>query len=105
MPDIVSTLQAQFLEAILYVQVTKDDFPTIWVRADYILDMLIYLKKEVDHPYPMLYDLTAIDEQAKNHRDGQPESRFTIVYQLLSFERNSFLRLKVPSTSAQPVIH
>jgi NADH-quinone oxidoreductase subunit C/D len=104
MPDIVSTLQAQFLEAILYVQVTKDDFPTIWVRADYILDMLIYLKKEVDHPYPMLYDLTAIDEQAKNHRDGQPESRFTIVYQLLSFERNSFLRLKVPSTSAQPVI-
>jgi NADH-quinone oxidoreductase subunit C/D len=104
MPDIVSTLQAQFLEAILYVQVTKDDFPTIWVRADYVLDMLIYLKKEVDHPYPMLYDLTAIDEQAKNHRDGQPESRFTIVYQLLSFERNSFLRLKVPSTSAQPVI-
>jgi NADH-quinone oxidoreductase subunit C/D len=104
MPDIVSILKARFKEAILCEQITKDEFPTVWIGADQVIPILTYLKKGLDQSYPMLYDLTAIDEQAKNHRDGQPESRFTMVYQLLSFERNSFLRLKVPLTAAQPVI-
>jgi NADH-quinone oxidoreductase subunit C/D len=103
MPDIVSVLKARFKEAILCEQVTKDEFPTIWIIADSVLHILTYLKKELDQPYPMLYDLTAIDEQAKNHRDGQPESLFTVVYQLLSFERNTFLRLKVPLNAVQSV--
>jgi NADH-quinone oxidoreductase subunit C/D len=103
MPDIVSVLKARFKEAILCEQVTKDEFPTIWIVADSVLHILTYLKKELDQPYPMLYDLTAIDEQAKNHRDGQPESLFTVVYQLLSFERNTFLRLKVPLNAVQSV--
>jgi NADH-quinone oxidoreductase subunit C/D len=102
MPAIVSLLQAQFPEAILCVQVTKDEFPTVWIRAEDVVAVLSYLK--TDCSYPMLYDLTAIDEQAKNHREGQPDSRFTIVYQLLSFENNTFLRLKVPLTAAEPVI-
>jgi NADH-quinone oxidoreductase subunit C/D len=103
MPDIVSVLKARFKEAILCEQVTKDEFPTIWIVADSVLHILTYLKKELNQPYPMLYDLTAIDEQAKNHRDGQPESLFTVVYQLLSFERNTFLRLKVPLNAVQSV--
>jgi NADH-quinone oxidoreductase subunit C/D len=103
MPNIVSVLKARFKEAILCEQVTKDEFPTIWIVADSVLHILTYLKKELDQPYPMLYDLTAIDEQAKNHRDGQPESLFTVVYQLLSFERNTFLRLKVPLNAVQSV--
>ncbi len=28
----------------------------------------------------MLYDLTAIDERGRTHRDGQPPSDFTVVY-------------------------
>jgi NADH-quinone oxidoreductase subunit C/D len=44
----------------------------------------------------MLYDLTAIDERVRTHRDGQPESSFTVVYHLLSFDRNQYLRVKVP---------
>jgi NADH-quinone oxidoreductase subunit C/D len=104
MPDIVFILKARFKEAILCEQITKDEFPTVWIGADQVIPILTYLKKELDQSYPMLYDLTAIDEQAKNHREGQPESRFTVVYQLLSFERNSFIRLKVPLTEAQPVI-
>jgi NADH-quinone oxidoreductase subunit C/D len=38
---------------------------------------------------------SAIDEQARNNRQGQPESKFTIVYLLLSYSRNQFIRIKV----------
>ena len=103
MPDIVSLLKDKFQQGLLSVQLTKDEFPTIWVDAGSIIGILSFLKNELDQPYKMLYDLTAIDEQAKNQRDEHPESIYTIVYQLLSFERNSFIRIKVPLT-AQTVI-
>jgi len=101
MPDIVSVLKDKFRQAILSVQVTKDDFPTLWVNAGSVLDIFKFLKNEVDQPYKMLYDLTAIDEQARHYREAYPESAFTIVYQLLSFERNDFLRIKVPLKSIE----
>jgi NADH-quinone oxidoreductase subunit C/D len=99
MPDIISILKDKFQQGILSVQSTKDEFPTLWADAGNIMGILSFLKNEVDHPYRMLYDLTAIDEQAKNHRDVHPESIYTIVYQLLSFERNCFIRIKVPLTT------
>jgi NADH-quinone oxidoreductase subunit C/D len=43
----------------------------------------------------MLYDLSAIDERTRVHREGQPPSDFTVVYHLLSFDRNEYLRIKV----------
>lgn len=100
MSDIVSILQEKFNEAILAIQETRDEFPTLWIDAGHIVAVLSFLKKGIDQPYRMLYDLTAIDEQARINRAGQPESRFTIVYVLLSFERNAFIRLKMPVTAA-----
>src|SRR5438046_9578510 len=43
----------------------------------------------------MLYDSSAIDDRMRQHRDGQPASDFTVVYHLLSFERNEYIRIKV----------
>ncbi|MBX5438447.1 MAG: NADH-quinone oxidoreductase subunit C/D [Thermoflavifilum sp.] len=103
MSDIPSILEQQFPDAILAQQATKDDFPTLWIKPAYIREVLHYLKHEIAQPYRMLYDLTAIDEQARTHREGQPESRFTVVYVLFSFDRNTFLRLKIPLTDEQPV--
>ena len=57
--------------------------------------LLRFLKEEIDRPYKMLYDLTAIDERMKTHRDGKPASDFTVVYHLFSFDRNEYLRIKV----------
>ena len=57
--------------------------------------LLRFLKEDVDRPYKMLYDLSAIDERMRQHRDGQPASDFTVVYHLLSFERNEYIRIKV----------
>ncbi len=42
----------------------------------------------------MLHDLTAIDERARENRQGQPEGDFTVVYHLLSHERNADIRIK-----------
>ncbi len=76
-------------------QDTLDHIPTFWVAKNRLLGLLRLLKNEVDRPYKMLYDLSAIDERMRAYRDGQPASDFTVVYHLLSFERNEYVRIKV----------
>ncbi|HEX6821978.1 MAG TPA: NADH-quinone oxidoreductase subunit C/D [Candidatus Sulfotelmatobacter sp.] len=76
-------------------QETVDHIPTFWVAKDRASGLLRFLKEDVDRPYRMLYDLSAIDERMRQHRDGQPPSDFTVVYHLLSFERNEYVRIKV----------
>ena len=58
------------------VQKTVDDLPTQWVSRNRVRDVLRYLKLEAERPYRMLYDLTAIDERTRAHRNDQPPSRF-----------------------------
>jgi len=76
-------------------QDTLDQIPTFWVAKNLLLGLLHFLKEEVERPYKMLYDLSAIDERMRAHRNGQPASDFTVVYHLLSFERNEYVRIKV----------
>ncbi|HZW80163.1 MAG TPA: NADH-quinone oxidoreductase subunit C/D [Candidatus Deferrimicrobiaceae bacterium] len=76
-------------------QETLDHIPTFWVAKDRVFDLLRFLREDIDQPYKMLYDLSAIDERMRQHRDGQPASDFTVVYHLLSFERNEYVRIKV----------
>jgi NADH-quinone oxidoreductase subunit C/D len=83
------------LGAAAVPQDTLDHIPTFWVAKSRLLGLLRFLKEEVDRPYKMLYDLSAIDERMRVHRDGQPASDFTVVYHLLSFERNEYVRIKV----------
>jgi len=89
-------LESRFPKSILSFQDSPDAIPTCWIdRAD-VPKVLSFLKSESESPFSMLYDLTAIDERSRQHREGQPESDFTVLYHLLSFERNQDLRLKVP---------
>jgi len=85
-------------------QETHDPVPTFWVAKDRVPAVLRFLKDEIDRPYKMLYDLSAIDERMKTHRDGQPASDFTVVYHLLSFDRNEYVRIKVALTEDQPAL-
>src|SRR5258706_5371552 len=75
-------------------QQTHDRIPTFWVDRDRVPALLRFIKEEIDRPYKMLYDLSAIDERMKTYRDDAPASDFTVVYHLLSFERNEYLRIK-----------
>ena len=92
---IIKELKKKFGDSNLVFQETKDEIPTFWVSRDKIAETLKFLKTEVSNPYRMLYDLTAIDDQARSHRNGQPVGDFTVLYHLLSFERNEDIRIKV----------
>lgn len=90
---IVEELRTKFGDS-LGLQTTFDDFPTIWVERSQLLDVLMFLRT-VTKPYVMLFDLSAIDERLRTHRDGLPKSDFTVFYHLMSLERNSDIRVKV----------
>lgn len=94
---IISELVSKFGDqAVLYQQSTRDGTPTMWIGKENLIPVLKYLKNDIILPYRMLFDLTGIDERTRTRRDGQPESDFTIVYHLTSFERNEDIRVKVP---------
>jgi len=95
-PAIHEELQGMIGEGVLTPQLTCDGVPTYWATKDNVHDVLRYLKDEVSQSYRMLYDLTAIDDRTRKHRDSQPNSDFTVVYHLLSFDRNQYVRIKVP---------
>src|ERR1700761_5012875 len=83
-------------------QSTRDGIPTFWVSASEIHDTVSRLRHSVPQPFKMLYDLTAIDERGRRNANGQPSSDFTVVYHLFSYDRNAFLRLKVPLEGDAP---
>jgi len=76
--------------------------PTVWVPPARASDVLGYFKNRAPQPYRMLYDLTAIDERRRGKRAGQPEGDFTLVYHLLSMERNADVRVKTALTGEYP---
>jgi len=89
-------LYRQFGRELFVVQKTADNMTTLWLPRNRLIEVLHFLKPN----YQMLYDLFAIDERSRTHREGQPAADYTVVYQLLSFSRNEDLRLKVALNEA-----
>jgi NADH-quinone oxidoreductase subunit C/D len=98
--SLTATLRARFGTEGIVEQTTADGMPTLWVDRARLPEILAHLKGGIEHPYPMLYDLTAIDERTRRNHVGpprpEPGAAFTAVYQLLSCDRDTDLRLKVP---------
>jgi NADH-quinone oxidoreductase subunit C/D len=99
---IASELRERFPSEPFLEQPTCDGIPTLWVGDHAVIDALRFLKHEVSAPYAVLYDLTAIDERERRNRDGQPTGDFTVVYHLLSLDRNADVRLKVALAGDAP---
>jgi len=99
-PEIVRELAERLLIKGFTVQSTCDSITTVWISRQDLRAVLRYLKSQADDPYVMLFDLTAIDERQRIHRHGLPDSIFTVVYHLLSFQRNEDIRLKVALNEA-----
>jgi NADH-quinone oxidoreductase subunit C/D len=102
--SLLDELATRFRDTSFTVQKTQDEFLTVWVPEKAHKNVLRFLKNEINKPFPMLYDLTAIDERMRNHRQGQPGSDFTVVYHLLSFDRNQDIRVKVALRGDYPSI-
>lgn len=102
--NILDHMGERFGGDILSKQVTCDEIPTVWVSPGRVKEVLRHLKEDVPEPYRMLYDLTAIDERVRANREGQPDADFTLVYHLLSFDRNEDIRVKVPLVGEYPSV-
>ena len=100
--DILNQLKERYGAEKVIEQSASDEVPTFWIAKENLRDCMNFLKTGIERPYRMLYDLTAIDERLRTHRRGQPDSDFTIVYHLLSFERNEYLRIKTALKGESP---
>ncbi|MGD8396361.1 MAG: NADH-quinone oxidoreductase subunit C, partial [Candidatus Eiseniibacteriota bacterium] len=98
----LQAIRRRFGEAAVTPESTCDAIPTGRAAADRVPEILRFLKHEIDRPYRMLYDLTAVDERLRGARTGRGDADFTVVYHLLSFDRNADLRLKVPLSGDRP---
>src|SRR5688572_304121 len=88
-------LVQRFGESSLKTQETTDEILTLWISQSDTIDVLKFLKTGIPQPFSFLFDLTAIDERNRKHANGQSGIDFTIVYHLFSYERNTFIRIKV----------
>ena len=101
---LVDQVQQRHRDDIVASQETRDGVPTLWVSAAGIKPLLRALKTELQPRFELLYDLTAIDERARQHRGEQPPSDFTVVYHLLSLESSAQIRLKVALQGETPAL-
>ncbi|MEX2131360.1 MAG: NADH-quinone oxidoreductase subunit C/D [Pseudohongiellaceae bacterium] len=93
--SLLAEVASRYGEHIQARQYSCDGIPTLWVDRQVIKPLMFFLNEDAHPRFEMLFDLTAIDERLRVHREGQPASDFTVVYHLMSFRGNSDLRIKV----------
>lgn len=101
---VIGELEERFGSDIKAVQATRDNIPTLWIEKSKVHDALSFLKHDIPNPYRVLYDLTAIDERKRVNRGDQPSSDFTVVYHLMSYDRNDDVRIKAALNGDYPSI-
>ncbi|MCP5358968.1 MAG: NADH-quinone oxidoreductase subunit C/D [Pseudomonadales bacterium] len=93
--NLVEELSLRFEQEIIAVQTYRDGIPVLWVTPAGLKTLMHYLRTSASIRFQMLFDLTAIDERARVHREGQPASDFTVSYHLMSFSHPCDIRLKL----------
>lgn len=91
---VIGELISRFGREMFTLQTSKTGMPVIWLTKSALVDVISFLKK-IPKPYNMLYDLHAVDERLRTHREQLVAQDFTVFYHLLSVERNSDVLLKV----------
>ena len=94
LPTVVADLKARIGADCVY-QETVDDVATVWVPRERIRETMRYLKHEAPKRFELMFDLSAIDERARQNRAGQPDSDYTVFYHLMSLSADEDLRVKV----------
>lgn len=91
---VIGELISRFGREMFTLQTSKTGMSVIWLPKSALVDVISFLKK-IPKPYNMLYDLHAVDERLRTHREQLVAQDFTVFYHLLSVERNSDVLLKV----------
>jgi NADH-quinone oxidoreductase subunit C/D len=98
----IAELSDRFGADAIIAQPSRDETPIAWVGAERVREVLQWLKSPAGGRHAMLFDITAIDERARTHREGQPPADFTVVYHLVSLERTRDVRIKVALQGEHP---
>ena len=80
-----------------------DGIRTVWVPGKHIRQVMRYLKNDAPARFELMFDLSAIDERARQNRDGQPASEFTVFYHLMSLSSDDDVRIKVALADGESV--
>ncbi|QHS58871.1 NADH-quinone oxidoreductase subunit C/D [Chitinophaga agri] len=99
--DILTDLQQRFGADALQQQRTVDGILTLWISKANIVAAVSFLQLQ---GYSSLYDLCGIDERDRARKEQLPVADFSVVYLLLSYKENNFIRLKVPLTGEYPTL-
>jgi NADH-quinone oxidoreductase subunit C/D len=89
-------------DGALAEEATRDGVPTVWVTREGVHALLTDLKQSAG--YRTVYDVTAIDERVRRDGRAGPRRDFTVVYHLLSYDRNADVRVKVPLDEADATL-
>jgi NADH-quinone oxidoreductase subunit C/D len=100
--DTIGVLSERFGADAVLPQQTRDGIPTAWLPAERVRDALALLKSPAGGSFAMLFDITAIDERARSHREGQPPADFTVVYHLVSVDTDRDVQIKVALQGETP---
>ncbi|MCE2425232.1 MAG: NADH-quinone oxidoreductase subunit C, partial [Pseudomonadales bacterium] len=80
-----------------------DGIRTVWVPKKHVRQVIRYLKYDAPARFELMFDLSAIDERARQNRDGQPASEFTVFYHLMSLSSDDDVRIKVALADGESV--
>jgi NADH-quinone oxidoreductase subunit C/D len=92
--DIGADLRGRFGAAVTAERPAPDETATFRVARSDLMAVLGFLKNGVTRPYSMLFDLTAVDNRLRRRRTTENEGDFSVVYHLLSIERNADVRIR-----------
>ena len=94
--DNLKRLKDRCGDAVIAEQKTCDDIATLWVAPDKVHDVLEFSQKSRSTGRTECsMTLRPSMRRMRANRNGQPTSDITVVYQLFSFERNEYIRIKV----------
>ncbi len=100
--DLLAAVRKRFGAAGFGGQDVKGGPPVIWAPAEKLPSLMRYLKGEADRTFPMLFNLTAVDERLRSHRQGQPKGDFSLAYHLFSLDRVEDICVKTALKGGSP---
>lgn len=82
------------LQPVSAIENIVDDIPSYWLEKNQLIKLMQVLKQELNQPFDMCFDLTAVDESEREHQSLLSQA-FTVSYHLRSYQRNQDIRIKV----------
>ncbi len=92
--EIIAIAPELDLQAVTAAENIVDDIPSFWLEKKQLLKLMQLLRHQLDKPFDMCFDITAIDETEKQHK-AKLARAITISYHLRSYQRNQDIRIKV----------